>query len=205
MGEAGDSTSLTLLGRLRRNPGDQDAWNAFVDRYGAKVYAWCRRWGLQESDARDVTQNVMMELARQMGAFEYRPGGSFRGWIKTIAFRAWRDFLSSRKRVPTNCSESVLDQLAAPGAEDDLFQRLEEECERETLEVAMRNIRIRVQPHTWKAFVLTAIEGKSGADVAEQLGMQVGAVWVARSKVQKFLKDEVQRLEGPEVDASPDA
>ncbi|WP_439627080.1 RNA polymerase sigma factor [Gemmata sp.] len=197
MGATSDSTtSLTLLGRLRRDPGDQGAWNAFVDRYGGRVYAWCRRWGLQEADASDVTQNVMLELARQMGSFEYRPGGSFRGWLKTIAFRAWRDFLASRKRVPSDGYDAVIEQLADPGAADDLFRRLEEEAERETLEVAMGAVRLRVHPHTWRAFELTAVEGKSGAEAAAELGMQVGAVWVARSKVQRFLRDEVRRLEG---------
>lgn len=197
MGATPDSTtSLTLLGRLRRDPGDQGAWNAFVDRYGPRVYAWCRRWQLQEADASDVTQNVMLELARQMGSFEYRPEGSFRSWLKTIAFRAWRDFLAARKRVPADGYDAVLDQLADPGAADDLVRRLDEECERETLEVAMTNVQLRVQPHTWRAFTLTAIEGRSGAEVAAELGMQVGAVWVARSKVQRFLRDEVRRLEG---------
>lgn len=197
MGATPDSTtSLTLLGRLRRDPGDQGAWNAFVDRYGVRVYGWCRRWGLQEADASDVTQNVMLELARQMGSFEYRAGGSFRGWLKTIAFRAWRDFLAARKRVPADGHDAVLAQLADPGAADDLFRRLEEECEREALEVAMAAVRLRVQPHTWRAFVLTAIDGRSGAEAAAELGMQVGAVWVARSKVQRFLRDEVRRIEG---------
>ncbi len=197
MGEsAGSKTSLTLLGLLRRNPGDQAAWNSFVDRYGTKVYAWCRRWKLQEADAYDVTQNVMVELARQMSNFEYKAGGSFRGWLKTIAYRAWCDFLSSRKRVPADGCDTVLDQLAAPGAADDLFRRLEEECDRELMETAMANVQLRVSPHIWQAFLLTAVDGKSGAEVAEQLGMQVGSVWVARSKVQKFLREEARRLEG---------
>ncbi|MBA4192379.1 MAG: sigma-70 family RNA polymerase sigma factor [Planctomycetaceae bacterium] len=196
MGAVGSTTSLTLLGRLRSNPNDQEAWNSFVERYGTKIYAWCRRWNLQEADASDVTQNVMLELARQMSGFEYRSGGSFRGWLKTIAFRAWRDFLSARKRTLPHGCDILLDQLEMPGAEEDLFRRLEEECERELMETAMAQVRLRVQPHTWQAFVLTAIEGRSGAEVATQLGMQVGAVWVARSKVQKFIRDEVNRLEG---------
>lgn len=195
-GEDGSTTSLTLLGRLRANAGDQEAWGAFVDRYGVKVYAWCRRWGLQEADARDVTQNVMLELARQMSGFEYRSGGSFRSWLKTIAYRAWCDFLSARKRLPTvDGKEGVLEQLQAPAAGDDLLRRLEEECERELFEAAMLRVRPRVQPHTWQAFVLTAIEGKSGAEVAAQLNLKVGTVWVARSKVQKMLQQEVRRLE----------
>ncbi len=199
MAEAGQSiTSLTLLGQLRRNPGDQGAWGSFVDRYGPKVYAWCRRWNLQEADARDVTQNVMLELARQMSSFEYQPGGSFRAWLKTIAYRAWCDFLTARKRTPSPTSDGNLDHLAAPEAGDDLLRQMEEECERELLEVAMNHVRPRVHPHTWQAFILTAVEGKSGEDVAKELNMKVGTVWVARSKVKKMLQDEVQRLEETE-------
>jgi RNA polymerase sigma-70 factor (ECF subfamily) len=206
MAEAGGSTtSLTLLGRLRRSPGDQEAWSAFVDRYGTKVFAWCRRWGLQEADSRDVTQNVMLELARQMRDFEYRPGGTFRRWLKTIAHRAWCDFLSARNRTPAGGGETILDQLAAPAAGDDLLRHLEEECERELLEAAMIRVRLRVQPHTWQAFVLTAVEGKSGAEVATQLNLKVGTVWVARSKVQKMLQEEVRRLEEDEDRALAEA
>ena len=190
------TTSLTLLGRLRLNPGDQEAWAAFVDRYGRKVYAWCRRWGLQEADSRDVTQNVLLELSRQMSAFDYRPGGSFRGWLKTIAHRAWCDFLTARRRLGAGADDAILAALAAPAAGDDLLARVEEECDRELLDEAMARVRLRVRPHTWDAFVLTALEGKSGAEAAEQLGMKVGTVWVARSKVQKMLQDEVRRMGG---------
>ncbi len=193
--EAGSITSLTLLGQLRRNPGDQDAWCTFVDRYGSKVYAWCCRWKLQEADAHDVTQNVMVELARQMSLFEYRTGGSFRSWLKTIAYRAWCDFLTARNRAPTTSGEKTFDQLAAPEAGEDLLRKMEEECERELLEVAINRVRPRIHPHTWQAFLLTAVEGKSGAEVAKQLNMKVGTVWVARGKVKKLLQDEVRRLE----------
>jgi RNA polymerase sigma-70 factor (ECF subfamily) len=189
-------TSLTLLGRLRGDPGDQVAWNAFVDRYGRKVYAWCRHWGLQEADAQDVTQNVLLELARQMSAFEYRATGSFRAWLKTIAYRAWCDFLSARQRTATQRGDDqTLARLAAPAAGDDLLNRLDEEYERELLDEAMTRVRLRVQPHTWQAFVLTTLEGLSGAEVAERLGIKVGTVYVARGKVQKMLQDEVRRLE----------
>src|SRR6516225_891205 len=103
---AQSKTSLTLLGRLQQTPTDQGAWDLFVERYGPKVYSWCRRWGLQESDAQDVTQNVLLELARQMQSFVYRQGGTFRGWLQTVAHRAYCDFLTARQR-------------ATPGSGDD--------------------------------------------------------------------------------------
>src|SRR5437763_681623 len=117
-GEGGSTTSMTFVGRLRRNPTDQEAWRAFVDRYGRNIYAWCRQWGLQEADAQDVTQSVLLDLARQMTAFEYRRSGSFRGWLRTITHRAWCDFLTARRRAAVGGSAgAVLAQLSDPAAE----------------------------------------------------------------------------------------
>jgi RNA polymerase sigma-70 factor (ECF subfamily) len=193
---AGSKTSLTLLGRLQQTPTDQGAWDLFVERYGPKVYTWCRRWRLQESDAQDVTQNVLLELARQMQSFVYRQGGTFRGWLRTVAYRAYCDYLTARQRVtPGSGDDAVLAQLSSVEARTDLLQQLEEEYDRELLDEATGRVRLRVQPHTWDAFVLTAVEGLSGADVARRLGMQIGAVYVARGKVQKMLQEEVRRLE----------
>ena len=72
-------TSATLLGRLRGQPTDQEAWSEFVDRYGARIYGWCRRWSLQDADAKDVTQAVLATLCIKMRTFTYDPSLSFRG------------------------------------------------------------------------------------------------------------------------------
>lgn len=186
-------TSTTLLRRLRLCPTDQTAWRLFVDRYGPLVYQWCRHWGLQLADAEDVTQNVLLELARQMRTFEYDPRGSFRAWLKTIAYRTWARFLESRQR-DTQARMVGQERLLSTAAGADFAQHLEKESDRELLELAMNFVRLRVQPHTWEAFRLLALEQQSGADVAKQLEMNVGAVFVARSKVQKMLRDEIQRL-----------
>jgi RNA polymerase sigma-70 factor (ECF subfamily) len=99
---AGDSTmytSPTLLGKLSRLPADQAAWAAFTERYGRKIYGWCRYWQLQEADAEDITQAVLLKLAEKMRAFTYDPGrGSFRAWLKTVTHNAWRDFVEGRRR-----------------------------------------------------------------------------------------------------------
>jgi len=186
------TTSLTLLGRLRCFPADQQAWGVFVERYGPRLYAWARQRGLQDADAQDVAQNVLVDLAKQLRKFEYRPGGSFRAWLRTIVYRAWCDLVSSRQLAPASLEEHG---LATQAASDELVRYLEDAWDRELLEEAQARVRLRVQPHTWEAFRLLAVEGASGQAVAEQLGMQLGAVYVARSKVQKMLQEEVRRLE----------
>jgi RNA polymerase sigma factor (sigma-70 family) len=196
MSDSSDSrTSTTLLRRLRECPQDEAAWGRFMDRYGTLVYRWCRHWGLQECDAEDVTQNILVELLRQMRTFVYDPGGSFRGWLRTVAYRAWCKFLEGQQRLGAQ-SQAALEKLRTQEAYDDLLIHLERENEREALEQAMGVVRLRVQPHTWDAFRLLALEGRTGAEAAAQLDMNIGAVFVARSKVQKMLREEIARLTG---------
>jgi RNA polymerase sigma-70 factor (ECF subfamily) len=83
-------------------------------------------------------------------------------------------------------------------AREDLVQHLNEAFDCELLEQAKVRVRLRVAPHTWEAFRLTALEGLSGAAAAERLHMKVANVFVAKSEVQKMLGDEVRKLEGPD-------
>ena len=88
---ADSRTSASLLGRLGADPKDAAAWSEFVRRYGRKILLWCQQWNLQPADAEDVTQNVLLLVARQMSSFRYDPQRSFRAWLKTIAHAAWCD------------------------------------------------------------------------------------------------------------------
>ncbi|MFO0881297.1 MAG: sigma-70 family RNA polymerase sigma factor [Gemmataceae bacterium] len=198
MAEPADvSTSPTLLGRLARSPTDQLAWGEFVTRYAPQIDNWCRRWGLQPADAQDVTQQVLLELARQMAAFRYDPSGSFRAWLKTVSYRAWCKFIEARRRPGLGSGDTATAELLlSVAAGDDLLRCVEQESERELLEQAMARVRLRVQPSTWDAFRLTALEEKSGSEVAQQLGMKVANVFVARSNVRKMIEQEIRRLDG---------
>jgi RNA polymerase sigma-70 factor (ECF subfamily) len=188
-----------LLGRLRRNPEDPVAWAEFVEHYGGKIYAWCRKWKLQEADAQDVTQNVLLRLAQKMKDFSYDPGRSFRAWLKTLTNHAWSDFLKARQRPGLGSGDSGVNAvLQSTLAREDLEKHLESEYDREILEEAMLRVQLRVAPQTWRAFRLTAMEGMSGAEAAAQIPMQVAQVFVAKRRVQNMLREEVAKLEGIE-------
>lgn len=190
------NTSLSLLSALKDDVRQHQAWQDFVARYGKRIDGWCRRWGLQESDAADVTQNVLLQLSRQMQSFQYDPNGRFRSWLKTIAWRAWVDYLKSQnKNAARPGSLKLLEQLDAVAAKDDLMQRLDDEANREVLEVAIRRIRGRVQENTFEAFRLMTFDGLSGAETAKVTGMKVGSVFVAKSRIDKMLSEEVELLE----------
>jgi RNA polymerase sigma-70 factor (ECF subfamily) len=196
---SGSRTSATLLGRLRQDATDQEAWGAFVARYSPRIYSWCRHWKLQEADAQDVTQNVLVTLAQKMSSFAYDPARSFRGWLRTITEHALSDFLASRQRAVLGSGDTQVEEmLHTVEARSDLVSRLDREFDQELLEEARARVQVRVEPHTWEAFHLTALEGLSGADTAERLGLQVTAVFKAKSRVQRMLQEELRKLEGPE-------
>jgi RNA polymerase sigma-70 factor (ECF subfamily) len=189
-------TSVSLLARLRLGSADQAAWGEFVERYGRKIFGWCRHWGLQEADAEDVTQEVLLKLAQKMKTFAYDTSGSFRAWLKTLTHHAWQDFVESRRRAGAGQGgTTVLEKLHQAAAREDLIQRLEKEFDRELLDLAMQRVKSRVQAHTWEVFRLLALEGLSGAEAAAQLKMKVATVFVARSKVQRMIELEARRLE----------
>jgi RNA polymerase sigma-70 factor (ECF subfamily) len=190
------TTHATLLGRLRQDPTDQTAWDVFVERYGRHIYRWCRQWNLQDADAEDVTQNILMRLTQKMRAFAYDPSRSFRGWLKTVAHHAWRDFEDSRRRPGGAPADSRVGELMQTlEAREDLIRHLQEAFDHELLEAAQVRVRLRVAPHTWEAFRLVALEGRPAAEVAATVGMQVAMVYVAKSKVQRMLQEEIRKLE----------
>ena len=190
------TTRVTLLARLRQDPTDQAAWDVFVERYGRHIYRWCRQWRLQDADAEDVTQNILAKLARKLHAFEYDPSRSFRGWLKTLAHHAWRDFVDSPHHARAAAGDDqVWERMQTLEARDDLIQKLQEAFDHELLEAAKVRVRLRVAPHTWEAFRLVALEGLPAAEVAARVGLQVAMVYVAKSKVQKMLQEEIGKLE----------
>jgi RNA polymerase sigma-70 factor (ECF subfamily) len=196
-------TRLSLLVRLTRpGPVDERAWREFVDYYAPVIYRWCTRRGLQDTDAQDVTQQVLVKLAAKLPAFTYDPDKSFRGWLRTLTHHAWADFLSAQDG-PAAGHPGSWAALTTAEARDDLLRRIEDEFDLELLERAMAAVRGRVEPATWEAFRLTALEGVPAAEVARRLGKQVATVYVLRSNVQKLLQVAVAGLEADPGPANP--
>jgi RNA polymerase sigma-70 factor (ECF subfamily) len=192
-------TSLTLLSRLRHDPKDQAAWSDFVARYGPRILQWCRGWRLQESDAQDVTQDVLLKLNGLMAAFVYDSSGSFRGWLKTLTHHAWCDLAAQRRRAGWGGGDGRVEELLGSlQAGDDLVEQLDAEFRREVMDRAMERARRRVSARTWDAFRLTALEGLSGSAAAGRLEMKIARVYGARSEVKEMIREEVRRLEGLE-------
>ncbi len=181
-------TPVSLLQRLRQ-PGDGAAWSQFVRLYTPLLYAWARRAGLSEADAADLLQDVFAALLRELPGFAYQPDKSFRAWMRTVLLNRWRAL--RRRRSPQPVPPGQLDGL--PGAADpDLPGEAEER--RELVRRALALIEGDFAPATWQAFRQFAVAGRPAAEVAAELGLTVNAVYLARSRVLRRLREQLAGL-----------
>jgi RNA polymerase sigma-70 factor (ECF subfamily) len=195
MGES-PATSPSLLVRIR-DAADHQAWTQFVAVYGPLVYGFARRHGLQDADAADLTQDVLRNVARFARRLEYDPNkGSFRGWLFTVVRNELRSFLAGRARQAQGSGDTAVQGLldAQPGADEERLW--EQEHQTRLYHWAAEQVHGEVQEATWRAFQMTAVEGKSGQEAAAALGLSVAAVYLAKSRVMARLKEHIRRLEG---------
>lgn len=188
-------TRRSLVLRLQ-DSADQQAWEEFVRLYQPVVYRVAISSGLQEADAQDLVQTVFVSIAGAIG--KWTPKDShvkFRHWLLRVARNATINLLTRRP----------LDQAAA--AEGDFLETLEAtdrhseslielEYRRELLIRATEMVRVDFAPDTWKAFELTAIQGLSKEQAAQELGKSIGTVYAARSRIIRRLSEAVAELEG---------
>ena len=187
VGVGSDTTCQSLLYRVRTVPTDEGAWQEFVQRYEPRIRSFCLTIPLQAADADDVAQTVLLKMVRRMRDFEYDPAGSFRAWLRTVTNNALADFLDERRRR----SDGIVPLLEGVVAMESLAREVEEEFDRELLEAALADVRQRVPASQWEAFRMTSLDGLSGAEAAQRLGMPVATVYTAKSKVRKLVREAV--------------
>lgn len=188
-------TRPSLLLRLR-DVDDGLAWGEFVALYAPLVYGYSRRAGLQDADAADLAQDVMLAVAQQMRDWSYDAAkGSFRGWLFTIARNRVRNWLSSQARKLDGSGDSAVQAgLNAVPVQAPDEAAWDEEFARRVFHWAARQVRGVVSEQTWRAFEMTAVQGRSGPETATELEMSLAAVYLARSRVMSRLKELVQSV-----------
>ncbi len=186
------TTSISLLERVRRLE-ERAAWERFVELYTPLLYYWTCRLGMQETDAADLVQEVFTILIRKLPEFHYESGKSFRAWLRTITYNKWRDFRRRRAADPARAASEEMPDLPDPGAEDPFWER---EYRQHLVGRALELMQSEFQPTTWKACWECVVEGRPAADVANELGLSVEAVYAAKSRVLRRLRQELSGLLG---------
>jgi RNA polymerase sigma-70 factor, ECF subfamily len=182
-------TRASLIVRLADAQNAQ-AWAEFAQIYQPVVYRLARQRGFQHADAEELVQEVMLSVARAVERFV--PGedrGRFRDWLHRIARNLMVNFLTRRKHQVWGTGKSDMQQkLEAECGSEALTQWFDIEFRREQFRSAAKRVQRDVKQNTWEAFWLTTIENQPAAEVARQLGMSVGSVYIARSRVMARLR-----------------
>jgi RNA polymerase sigma-70 factor (ECF subfamily) len=191
------TTRASLLLRIR-DPRDRIAWGEFVELYAPLIHAYGMHHGLQDADAADLAQEVLRRVARSAADFEYDPArGSFRGWLFTVTRNELSKLVVRGAKKTKGSGDTAMHDVLAQQPDK---SRDEEEWDREyqwtLFHWAAERVRAEFREATWQAFWLTAVGGREAGDVAGELNISVGAVYIARSRVTARIRQEIQAVEG---------
>jgi RNA polymerase sigma-70 factor (ECF subfamily) len=196
-----NTTSVSLLQRLQDHP-DGDSWRRLVDLYQPLLRGWLRGYGTRAQDADDLVQEVLTVVVKDLPKFQHPGhGGAFRGWLRAILVNRLRGYWRSGRSQPVGTDFLQLaDSLADPAS--DLSRHWDEQHDRDVLARLLDLMEREFEPKTLRAFRRVGLEGAKARDVAEELGMSVGAVYEAKSSVLRRLRQEARGLI-PEADPAP--
>jgi len=190
-------TRASLIVRLP-DAADARAWDDFVAVYAPLVYRLARRHGLQPADSDDLVQEVLAAVARSVETWLNRSDrGLFRAWLLRIARNLAINALTRPKHkfLVTGNSDMAQWLLQQPDPSSEAASQFDLEYRRELFRWSAEQVRTDIADHTWQAFWLSTIEEQPIAAVASQLGMSVGSVYIARSRVMARLRELVRRSE----------
>lgn len=193
-------TRASLLTRLR-DCQDQAGWREFFDSYWRLIYSVARKSGLQDSQAQDVVQNTFIYLSRRMPNFRYDPArGSFKSWLRVVTRSRIHEFLRRERQAEGRVVESLpgsgedlLESIPDPSGDalDELWQR---EWEENLVATALRRVRAKVSSQQLMIFRLAALGDLPVAQVARKLDVNIAQIYLARHRVGKLFKAEIERL-----------
>ena len=192
-------TRASLLVRLK-SPEDGAAWQEFVEIYRPVIYRIARRRGLQDADAQDLTQKVLLSISNAFPSWEKRDESvRFRHWLRRVARNAIVNALTRKPKDAAVGGTAVQDLLADQPRDETIDHEVTLEHRRELFCRAAGVVRTEVAPDTWRVFQLAVIEDLPIEEVAKQVGKSVGAAYACRGRVMNRLRRAVERLEENEV------
>ena len=195
-------TRRTLLGRLR-DWDDQESWREFFETYWRLIFSVCVKSGLPEEDARDVVQETILSVAKQMPDFRYDPQkGSFKAWLLQITQRRIVDHLRARPpwqaRPKAGASDEsgtgTTDRLPDPNTVS-VESIWEEDWQRNVLEVAVKRVKRKVTARQFQIFDLAVVKEWPAKDIAETVHVSRAQVYLIKHRVSRLVQAEARQLE----------
>jgi RNA polymerase sigma-70 factor (ECF subfamily) len=190
-----DETRQSLL--LRAQTGEEGAWKDLTDLYRPLIIGWLNRQGVPAGELDDLSQDILLSVVKHLPTFEHSGRrGAFRSWLRTIVCSRtadyWRALDAGTQAQGGSGATAALQQLADP--DSDLNRQWDEEHDRYVLNCLLDLVEEEFEPATLQAFRRLALDGASGAEVAQELGLSVAAVYVAKSRVLQRIRQEAEGL-----------
>lgn len=198
-----ETTQPSLLLRLR-DPADKKAWWEFGAKYQELILRYCRSRGLQQSDAEDVCQVVMLGLSKALPNFDYSPT---RGRFRNYLGRAVRNAILYCRNRPKDLDQALDSIVLASTPAPDLPPEADEVWEREWVDhhcrLAMTTIRRTFEPRSVEVFD-RLLAGDTVKAVAESLGTTPHAVYKIKHRVRDKMKElitvQIRQEDEPQQD-----
>ena len=187
-------TRQSLL--LRAQTGEENAWKDLIELYRPLIIGWLNRQGVPARDLEDLSQDILLTVVKHLPTFQHSGNrGAFRSWLRTIVCSRTTDYW--RAAGPDQASggsgaTAALQQIEDP--DSDLNRQWDEEHDRYVLNCLLDLVEEEFEPTTLKAFRRLALDGASGAEAAQELGLSVAAVYVAKSRVLQRIRQEAEGL-----------
>jgi RNA polymerase sigma-70 factor (ECF subfamily) len=195
--DASKLTSVSLIDRLKSAEPNDPQWRRLHDIYEPWILRWLARVPDLGDEARDLTQEVLIVVIRELPNFERHRDGSFRRWLGNVVANRVRTHWKKRKRQArvgggSDSVDGFLDQLADPTSA--LSQQWDREHDEFVLGRLMSTVERDFNATTWQAFRRCALGGESPTAVAADLGLSVNAVLTGKSRILRRLREEAAGL-----------
>lgn len=202
------ATRKSLIGRLG-DWEDRSSWDEFFRIYSQFVFRVAMKAGLSQAEANDVVQETFIRVAKnlQEGKFSHEKG-SFRSWLMNqTRWRIVDQFRKRSKDIASSYSASTQDggerrTDVIEGFEDPEGDRLSrlwnEEWNNNLTDIALRAVKLRVSPQQFQIFSCHVIKEMSVTEVSKHLGVSATQVYLAKHRVGRLVRKEIESLEGEE-------
>jgi RNA polymerase sigma-70 factor (ECF subfamily) len=182
---------------LRAQNGEANAWKDLTDLYRPLILGWLNRQGVPASDREDLGQEVLLSVVKHLPTFQHSgQRGAFRAWLRTIVCRRtadyWRAIDTNALATGGSGATAALQQIADPDSE--LNRQWDEEHDQYVIHCLLDLVDEMFEPVSLQAFRRLTLDGASGAEVAQELGLSVAAVYVAKSRVLARIRQEAAGL-----------
>ena len=188
-------TKNSLILRLR-NRQDADAWREFVAIYQPVILRIAKRKGLQQSDAAELAQRVFLALVRAIDRFQPdTQKGKFRSWLYRICHNELCNQFAANQKHQASGDSTIQQLLDNHPEQSDISSEFNIEYRRSLFRYAAAIVQPHVSETSWQAFYQTAVQHRPIADVAQELAISVGAVYIARSRIMAKLQAAVRQYQ----------